>query len=118
MKATIGVTTGVLALASCVGCCKDETIQHVASPSKTHHVRVSYRDCGATTSEYTHVDLGSQWSVGETIFSARYEQRIELEWITDSELTIRCYSCKTEDIKHQISKLGPIRINYEFVPHR
>ena len=118
MKAKVSVSAVMLALVSWVGCCEDETIQQVASPSKMRTVRASSRDCGATSSAFTHVDLRSPWSMEETIFSARYDQRIELEWISDSEITIRCYSCKTEEIVLQISKLGPVKINYEFVPRR
>jgi len=96
------------------GCCGEETLERFESLDKSMLATVSVRDCGATTSEYTGVSLKSRhfWSQEETIFSTKYDTRLEVRWNSNSELIISCRGCKQEEIRIQKTKLGSVNIAY------
>jgi|KBSMisStandDraft_5_1062788.scaffolds.fasta_scaffold247993_2 hypothetical protein len=105
-----------------LGCslCEETPGEHALSPDKSIDAIAIYRDCGATTSEYTSVILqptpGNHADIKQTILEARYHHEVELSWRSPSELTITCRTCSSKDIGLEIVKFRAVEITYVLGP--
>jgi len=91
-------------------------MRELGSPDKLHTAIASYRNCGATTSDFTRVTVKPSSKrvneIEQVVFAARLEHRIDLSWRNSSELTIVCDDCPDEQITFQVSKMGALKISY------
>jgi hypothetical protein len=91
---------------------------HALSPDNSIDAITIYRDCGATTSEYTRVILqpasGNHTDIKQTILEVRYHHEVELSWKSPSELTIICRTCSSKDVGLEIVKFRAVEITYVF----
>ena len=87
-----GLTLSALLLTGCL--CKDTEEGLVASPNGRYVARLYVRDCGATTSPYTHVVLRSSGAHllgpndNDFVFTVKYDPVIKIQWKDDSHLAI------------------------------
>jgi hypothetical protein len=106
-----------LMLASC-GLCGDEQQETVLSPD--HVLKATYfvRDCGATTSYSSIVNVqrsDEKFNPDDTrVFVARGEQSLSLEWTGPRTLLVKCSTCSRKDVFQENIALGDIDINYMF----
>lgn len=89
-----------IVLSACLSLCKDTWQPEVASSDGKYYASVFIRDCGATTSEYTHVVLRSQGLLSSyrddnIVFSLKYDPEVKLEWIDPTHLVIRYQNSPT-----------------------
>lgn len=102
------------------GCslCGESTGTQTTSPDQMLSAITTYRDCGATTSEYTSVSLkptpSNHSDIEEVVFTARYRHVLALEWSSPTALIVRCSTCSQKDIELQIVKFRRVQISYEF----
>lgn len=120
-----GLIAGLAALAlTCLlGCsplCTDSQGGQARSPDNMLDAIATYRDCGATTPEYTRITLqpvsGNHRDITQLIFSSRNHHEVVLSWAGASELTVRCQSCSSNDIDLQIVKFRSVMVTYLFGP--
>lgn len=125
MKAASKQLFPTLLLLATVGClfgcsmCADKPGPQANSPDKLLAV-TTYRDCGATTSEYTKVTLkpsaDNHRDVTQIIFTVRYHHDISLYWKDSSELIVSCKTCVSKDIELQTTKFRSVTITYVLGP--
>jgi hypothetical protein len=114
-----------LALTCLLGCsplCSDAQGGHARSPDNRLDANTTYRDCGATTPEYTRIALqpvsGNHDDITQIIFSSRNRHDVALTWESDSELTVQCQTCSPKDIDLQIVKFRSVTVTYLLGPAR
>ena len=119
-KVALGLFT--ISLVSLLGCspCSESPGARASSPDKALSAVTTYRNCGATTSEYTRITLtpgpGNDRDVEQLIFMARYHQEISLQWSSPSDLTISCSTCSSKDVEFQIVKFRSTKVAYILGP--
>ncbi len=90
------LTSLMVALCGCIDPCGDEILQTVVSPDQRTVATIYVRDCGATTSEVTHVHLHGRfgWFSNEdwdnVVLSLRYRHSLKIQWQGSSRLVITC----------------------------
>ncbi len=77
----------------CLSLCKDTWQPEVTSPDGKYAASVFVRDCGATTSEYTHVVLRptsflSSYRDDNVVFSVKNDPAVGLQWTDPTHLMI------------------------------
>jgi hypothetical protein len=110
------VATLVLALAGC-SICNEEVASEARAPKGLHTAKVIYVGCGATTPDYTRVDVKSYQKTTKElerqVFIVRNRQGVELQWAGDAELLVRCSGCVEELISWQVTQWGIVKISYD-----
>jgi hypothetical protein len=115
------VGPAALALTCLLGCsplCTDSQGGQARSPDNMLDAIASYRDCGATTPEYTRITLqpapGNHSDIKQIIFSSRNRHEVVMSWEGGSELTVRCQTCSSNDIELQTVKFRSVAVTYLF----
>ena len=113
-----GFTAAALTcLFGCSPLCGDTSGGQARSPDNMLDAITTYRDCGATTPEYTRVTLqpapGNHYDINQIVFTTRNHHEVGLLWKGASELTIKCPTCQPRDIELQIVKFRSVVITYE-----
>ena len=107
-------------LLRCSPLCNDTPAGQARSPDNMIDAITTFRDCGATTSEYTRVTLQpsptNHIDVKQIIFTTRYRHEVNLVWKGESELTISCPTCTTKDVDLQIVKFRSVEVTYVLGP--
>lgn len=115
MKALIVVIA--LLLSGC-GLCGEHVSQVLLSPDGIAVASVVVRDCGATTSEYSHVrlrDRRSWFGLSETtVLITKYRQDMTLSWKDHNHLSIVCPSCNGKTLLESKKQWHGVEIT--FVP--
>jgi uncharacterized protein DUF5412 len=100
------------------GCnlCKDEILEKTTSPDGKWTATTLRRDCGATTSEYTSVNLQDakkkQLDSQNEVFVTKYGHRLHIAWQSNNSLIIDCENCTADQVKKKVEKVGQIQITY------
>ena len=83
-----------LALSGC-GLCGEQVLSRTRSPDGRAEVTVLVRDCGATTSEFSLIEIREirWWQRPVVIASAKYAQTVRVKWIDSVHLQIKCETC-------------------------
>jgi hypothetical protein len=107
-------------LLGCSPLCNDTPGGQARSPDNMIDAITTFRDCGATTSEYTRVTLQpsptNHIDIKQIIFTTRYRHEVNLVWKGESELTISCPTCTTKDVDLQIVKFRSVEVTYVLGP--
>lgn len=113
------------ALTCLLGCsplCTDTQGEQARSPDNMLDAITTYRDCGATTPEYTRITLqpvsGNHSDITQIVFSSRNHHEVALSWEGASELTVKCQTCSSKDIELQIVKFRSVVVTYLLGPAR
>jgi hypothetical protein len=89
----------LLAQSSCLDPCGDTERSASWSPDRAHVIRVVERDCGVFSSVVTRIEmhapvLGLPVGAPKTLlFSAKYQQKVDVKWLNNQEATIECQTC-------------------------
>ena len=98
--------------------CADEVVWSKASQNGDLTATVFYRDCGATTKEVTwltiHRSSASYDRPDDIALTADHMQTIDLTWIDNSHLSVRCRSCRRDEVHHQANSVRSVQIRYQF----
>ena len=107
-------------LIGCSSLCKDTPGGQARSPDNMIDAIATFRECGATTSDYTRVTLqpspANHNDIEQIVFTTRYHHEVELKWIGVSELTISCPTCAAKDVELQIVKFRSVEVTYVLGP--
>jgi|SRR5262249_40286125 len=86
----------VLLFSGC-GLCEQFVAYSSVAPNNRVVATVLVQGCGATTPDFTLVEIRSRYRwLGfdeTTIFSAKYEQHIQLIWAGSNRLMVNCRTC-------------------------
>lgn len=112
----------VVLLTALSGCCRNTARGDFYSPAKKYIATLYERGCGATTPTYTMVSIRASsrsFSHGDYVFAAQWRPSVELEWLDEGTLKIRCFGCEeAEDSYHEVFRKegdwNGIRLLYEF----
>ena len=113
-----GLSITITAVGGFAGCnpCAVEVSERAISPDGTWTATILTRECGATTSEYSAVNLqDTQQKVLDPkneVFLAKHIHRLHVFWNGNDGLTIQCENCSADEVEKKIQKLGPIQITY------
>lgn len=103
--------------ASC-GLCGDTQQATVLSPDHVLKATFFVRDCGATTSCTSIVNVqksDEKFKADEyRVFVAKGKHKLSLEWTGPSTLLVKCSTCSRKDIFLENVALADIDINYRF----
>jgi hypothetical protein len=119
MKRLTGGLTGLvitLALSGCSSMCSDEIRGTATSADKQHVATTHSRECGATTDWYSSVVLNvpnQAYKRNEVIFSVKGDFWPDIEWKSNTDLTVRCEACRRKDIGMAVSKWADVDIHYD-----
>jgi hypothetical protein len=107
-------------LLGCSSLCNDTLGGQARSPGNMIDAITTFRDCGATTPEYTRVTLQpsptNHSDIIQIIFTTRNHHEVNLMWKGESELTISCPTCVTKDVELQIVKFRSVEVTYVLGP--
>lgn len=109
-----------LSLAGCnlslTGECSDEIKQEAKSPDGKYVATWYVRDCGATTSFSTIVNLriGSARFNGNEgeVFVVKGQPQVKIAWNNESSLQVSCPECRSEDIFKRETLHNSISVSY------
>jgi hypothetical protein len=101
------------------GCsCTNVVGRSVASPDGALKAVVEYRDCGATTSEYTRMILrpaeGNHKDIEQVVFLVKYRHELDVQWRDPTTLKLGCPSCNEKDIGLQMVKFNRVTVKFDF----
>lgn len=118
----------IIVLLSCcipVTCGEDLSLETV-SPDGAHTASVFERNCGATTSFVTHINLrptGGSYSIGSSgaiydgeVFVVRGRHEVDILWEAGEILRVRCETCKQDDVFKSAPRWKFVTITYELGP--
>jgi hypothetical protein len=105
----------------CSSLCNDTLGGQARSPDNMVDAITTFRDCGATTPEYTRVTLqpspANHNDIKQIIFTTRNHHEVDLKWKGASDLTISCPTCATRDVELQIVKFRSVEVTYALGPN-
>jgi hypothetical protein len=96
--------------------CGESALLTTTSPNSEWQASVVERNCGATTDYVTLVTVrGNKTYFGSTaeVFLVSGAVGVELEWTTESNLSIRCKDCKESDVFVKKDKWDDLHIKYD-----
>lgn len=103
-------------LLGCSPLCNETPGGQSRSPDSQMDAITTFRDCGATTPEYTQVTLqpspANHTDIKQVIFTARNHHEVSLGWKSASELTVSCPTCTGRDIELEIVKFRSVEVTY------
>lgn len=101
--------------------CEEEILQQSVSPDRKSLSVVFQRNCGATTAYVTHVNIRSLNKdfvrdngvilEGQVLLS-RSRVRVTTDWLSSSELRIRCEGCQKNELPRSTQEWRGIKVNY------
>ena len=126
-KISIGVLAGISVLVVAVlltfqamvrGMCGEILVARSSSPEAWVTARAVERDCGATTSRFTHVEFSWRSSPNEwePVFSSKWIDNVQLTWLNENHLQISYQKSSVTDIRWQVTKWGSRVISYKALP--
>ena len=118
MRKPVGIVLAVsVLLVSCRSLCGDTPETTATSPDHQLTANSYVRDCGATTSFSSIVNVqgaSSKFDGNEgQILIVKGKRDISLVWTGPKTLSVRCNSCSRKDTYREVVALGNIDITYE-----
>jgi hypothetical protein len=95
--------------------CENSTVNEHVSPSQDRVATSFVRNCGATTGYATQVTVrwrSSSPEPSDLVFSVDGEREIEVEWLDDLTLSVKCQNCTDDQIFKRVTKQGKVTIKY------
>ena len=86
------------------------------SPDQKRVATIFIRDCGATTDYATRVEVRWQSSDGsddDRVFGIEGRPDIQIHWLDDKTLAIKCDQCDEERVYRRVTKNGNVNIEFE-----
>ena len=96
--------------------CKDDRIGEVVSPDQKRVATIFVRDCGATTDFATRVEVrwrSSDRGDEDSVLGVEGEPDIQVHWLDDKTLAVKCDQCDEEKIYRRVTKIGNVNIQFE-----
>lgn len=100
------ILVSLTVLLSGCGTCDRNVVDESASGNNRFVTTVVYQSCGATTRDFTLVEIRSRYrwfGLDKTVvFSAKNEHDVQLTWTGPNRLVINCMSCsKRHDVNYK-----------------
>ena len=96
--------------------CDDELLKEVKSHNQERVATAYVRNCGATTGYATQVTVRWTSSSPEStdlVFSVDSKREIQIEWLDDLTLIVRCPNCSENQVYKRVVKQGKVEIKFE-----
>jgi len=99
-----------------LGChlCDETELERTISPDGKWVAVTIMRDCGATTSEVVSIDVRpiaeSSARQENIVMLVKHEQIPDVEWLSNSVISVNCPHCPSTDIIEKKVKVGSITV--------